>query len=82
MRKVHINNKLSLKQRRGGEPGCDYKARFETQRPERDENEDVKQRRRLEVERGRLLVLDVEAPYQAKQQGPPHEGTQGGGRAG
>ena len=38
------------------------------QRPERDEDEHVKQRRRLEIEGRRLLILEMEAPDQQHQQ--------------
>ena len=39
-----------------------HEARLEAQRAQRDEDEDIHDRRRLQVEGGRLHVLDVEAP--------------------
>ena len=43
--------------------------RLHPQRTQRDEDEDVEKGWRLEIEGGRLAVLDMEAPDQAQQQG-------------
>ena len=54
--------------RGGDQPGGDDIARLEPQRPQRDEDEHIQQRRRFQVEGRRLLVLQMEAPDQAEQQ--------------
>jgi hypothetical protein len=54
--------------RGGDQPGGDDIARLEPQRPQRDEDEHIQQRRRFQIEGRRLLVLQVEAPDQAEQQ--------------
>jgi hypothetical protein len=48
--------------------GQEHEERLEAQRSQGDEDEHVEQRRRLEIERRRLIVLDVEAPDEGEQQ--------------
>ncbi len=52
----------------GDEPGGHDLAGIEVERAQRDEDEDVQHGRRLEIERRRLHVLQVEAPDEAEQQ--------------
>ncbi|MEK9899946.1 MAG: ATP-binding cassette domain-containing protein [Rhodospirillaceae bacterium] len=51
-----------------GDPRQLHVARIEAQGPQRDEDEDIEQRRRLQIEGRRLLVGAVERPDQHHQQ--------------
>ena len=52
----------------GGKPHDDDRQRLEPERPDGDEEEDEEEGRCLEIEGGRLLVLEMEAPDEAVEE--------------
>jgi hypothetical protein len=54
-------------------PRQEYEAGVETERPQADEDEDVEQRRRLQIKGRRLHVLQMEGPDQPQQQQHVHD---------
>ncbi|MGE0613934.1 MAG: hypothetical protein AB7O70_16465 [Hyphomicrobiales bacterium] len=71
----HVEHHRQPAERRGG-PRRQHEARLEAQRPERDEDEHIEQRGRLQHEGGRLLILDMEADDQRHQQHHVHHDGQ------